>query len=88
MKKKLLTMVTVCVIAASSFAAITTVMSTWIKVSDPNCNRCIINDTTRKCGIDGGFMAQVDGTGSYEGDYLKYDYRCKKCGHTVTYKNK
>lgn len=87
MKKKLLTMVTAGVIAVSSFAAITTVMSTWIKVSD-SCHQCVINDTTRKCGIDGGFMAQVDGTGSYEGDYLKYDYRCKKCGHTVTYKNK
>ena len=87
MKKKLSMMVIDFVIAASSFAAITTVMSTWIMVSD-SCHRCVINDTTRKCGKDGGFMAQVDGSGSYDGPYLKYDYRCKKCGHTVTYKNK
>ena len=47
-----------------------------------------MNNTDRICGKCGGFMAQVDGTGSYEGGYIKYDYKCKKCGHTITYKNK
>ena len=64
--------------------------SKWVMVSDPNCGRCVMNDVDRKCGKPncGGFMAQVDGTGKFEGDYLQYDYKCNKCGHTIKYKQK
>lgn len=65
--------------------------SVWVKVSDPGCNKCVMNDLERKCGKPncGGFMASVDGTGKYvEGGYLQYNYKCKKCGHTITYRNK
>lgn len=91
MKKKLFSIATAVIIAVSASAALNAVMSSWIKVSDPDCNKCIMNYTTRKCGKPncGGFMSQVDGTGKFENDgYLKYNYKCKKCGHTITYKNK
>lgn len=60
---------------------------TWVKVSD-NCGKCKMNDTDRVCGKCGGFMAGVNGTQSYDNGYIKSDYKCKKCGHTITYKNK
>ncbi|MBQ8064718.1 MAG: hypothetical protein IJ200_03560 [Prevotella sp.] len=91
MKKKVLVVLTATVLALSASAAISAVMSSWVKVSDPDCDKCIMNDTTRKCGKPncGGFMESVSGTGKFESDgYLKYNYKCKKCGHTITYKNK
>lgn len=86
--KKILVVFAGVVLTISTSAAI--MGSTWVKVSDPDCNKCIMNDTQRICGKPNckGFMAQVDGTGKYEDGYLKYNYRCKKCGHTITYKNK
>lgn len=88
MKKKVFTVVTAVVIAVSSSAAIAAVMGTWVKVSD-SCGRCVMDDINRKCGKCGGFMYSVPGTGSYEkGGYLKYDYKCSKCDHVITYKNK
>lgn len=60
---------------------------TWVKVSD-SCGKCKMNNTDRICGKCGGFMAGVDGTSSYDNGYIKSDYKCKKCGHTITYKNK
>lgn len=90
MKKKILSLVITTLLVITASAAVTAVMSTWVKVSDPDCNQCVMNDTTRKCGKPncGGFMASVDGTTKVEGSYIKSDYKCKKCGHTITYKNK
>lgn len=89
MKKNVLTVVTAVTLALSATAGITAVMSSWVKVSDPDCNKCVMNDIDRKCGKCGGFMESVDGTGKFESDgYLKYNYKCKKCGHVITYKNK
>lgn len=90
MKKKLLSAVTSVLLAITAQAAITAVMSTWVKVSDPNCDNCVMNDTTRKCGKPncGGFMESVKGTSVTDGSYIKANYKCKKCGHTITYKNK
>lgn len=82
-KKVLLAFMAVTMIVSAAFAA-----SVWIKVSDP-CGRCVMNDTTRKCGKCGGFMASVDGTGkSVGGGFVQYKYQCNKCGHTNVYKNK
>lgn len=89
MKKNVLLMATSIIIAVSASAGLNAVKSSWVKISDPDCNKCVMNDIDRKCGKCGGFMAQVDGTGKFESDgYLKYDYKCKKCEHTITYKNK
>lgn len=61
--------------------------SSWVVVSD-DCKKCIMNDTTRKCGKCGGFMASVPKTSSVDGSYIKSDYKCNDCGHRITYKNK
>lgn len=66
--------------------------SSWIKVDD-SCGRCVMNDQDRICGVCAaqgykGFMSGVDGTGKHVGDYLQYDYKCNRCGHTITYRNR
>ena len=89
MKKILLTIMTVVTVALNVLAA-----SSWVKISDPDCDACVMNDLDRKCGKcasvgRSGFMAQVDGTGKIiAGNYIQYDYKCNKCGHTITYKSK
>lgn len=86
MKKKFSLFLSAIALAASVSAA---VLSSWVKVSDPKCNKCVMNDYTRKCGLCGGFMEGVPGTESVEdNNYIKADYRCKKCQHTITYKNR
>lgn len=59
----------------------------WVKVND-SCGRCVINDTTRKCGKCGGFMSEVRGSSKVVGDYVQANYRCKECGHSCTYKRR
>lgn len=89
MKKKVLSVASAVIMAISTSAAITAVMSTWVKVSD-SCDKCVMNDTTRKCGKPncGGFMESVEGTSKVDGSYIKSNYKCNKCGHTIIYKNK
>ena len=84
MKRKLLLMATATLLA---FAVYATTASQWVKVND-SCNKCVMNDSTRKCGKCGGFMESVSGTSTYDNGYVKSNYKCKKCGHTITYKNK
>lgn len=77
-------------IVVSASAALTIVTSKWVCVSDPNCGNCIMNDVDRICGKPNckGFMAGVNGTSKWDNGYIKADYKCNKCGHTITYKNK
>ena len=97
--KKLLIFVSVCLMTA--FCAWATLAKdaestssssgNWVKVDD-DCGKCIMNDTTRKCGKDGGFMESVGRAkivkGSDGKEYIQYTYRCKTCGHGITYRNR
>lgn len=91
-RKSIFVLVFICFVVFLTATA--AVGSSWVKISDPDCNSCIMNDVDRKCGKclkEGkeGFMAQVDGTGKVvEDNYLRYDYKCNRCGHVITYKNK
>lgn len=88
MKKNVLIVTTSVLLFISASAAITAAKPSWIKVSD-SCNKCVMNNIDRICGKCGGFMAGVDGTTKVESDgYIKSTYKCKKCGHTIIYKNK
>lgn len=90
MKKKLLALSTAIVLAFSASATISVIMSSWVKIKD-DCNNCTMDDVNRICGKPNckGFMSQVDGTGKFLSDgYLRYDYKCGKCEHVITYKNK
>lgn len=63
----------------------------WVKVDD-DCGKCVMNDTTRKCGKCKGFMESIGKAkivkGSDGKDYVQYTYRCKECGHGITYRNR
>lgn len=82
MKKKvglgiLLTLFSICVFAVGGMV--------WSKVQD-DCGKCVINDTTRKCGKCGNSM-----TSTYlerDGQWIIYKYKCKKCSHSCIYKVK
>lgn len=90
-KKSIFVLLIVCFIVILSATAAGG--SKWVKVSDPDCNSCVMNDVDRECGKclkkgEKGFMAGVDGTSKVEGSYLWSDYKCNKCGHVITYKIK
>lgn len=82
-------MVTAAIIAVSVPTAMAAVMSSWVRVQD-SCGKCIMNDTTRKCGKCGGFMKSVGEGKATEGNYVEYNYKCQNsnCGHTIKYRNK
>lgn len=62
----------------------------YVKVSDPGCNKCSITNegATRVCGkctkgfLRGGKDKLVDG------GWLQADFTCNKCGHSSTWKYK
>ena len=80
MKKTIISLVTIFIVAFAAFAA-----SNWVCVQD-TCGKCVINDTDRECGKCGGFMN--GGRNEVKGKYLQSTYTCKKCGHKAIYKYK
>lgn len=86
MKKKVLTMVAIVIMAISASATITAVMGgKWIRISD-SCKKCVMSDTERKCGICGGFMESIGKTEITDDNWGESNFRCKKCGHTIRYR--
>ena len=88
MKKKALLLTTAAIMAVTTALA-AAMASSWVCVQD-SCKKCVMTDTTRKCGKCGSFMASV-GKGEYkDGGYVQYTYKCnnENCGHTCVYKNK
>jgi len=77
------------VVAAVVLSASAMMGLTYVKVSDPDCNKCSITNegVTRKCGKCGNFLnggrAEI-----VEGDWLQATFTCKKCSHQSTWKYK
>ena len=84
MKKKVLLFAAATLICLSAGAAVMGMK--WAKVSDP-CGKCVINDTTRKCGKCGGFMNSTS-SDDLPDNWVKSTYTCKECGHSCIYKCK
>ena len=93
MKKKNLIKVLVAtsaaiVLTASGIAA----SGNWIKVSDPDCNKCKITQYEYTCGKCGSGMSSSCKWDSNH-EYLIYTFTCKDrykkgCTHSCTYKTK
>ena len=89
MKKKLIlvTLATLIILSASAMV----MKLTYQKVSDTNCNKCVISNAdegvTRKCGQCGGFLNGGKAT-LIEGDWLQATFTCNKCSHQSTWKYK
>lgn len=59
--------------------------SDWVKISD-DCDKCVVNDTDRKCGKCGGFLSEK--CTEVKGGYIYYTLTCKICSHNCKYKVK
>lgn len=64
----------------------------WIKVSDPDCNRCKITQYEYTCGKCGSGMKSSSKWDNKQ-EYLIYSFTCKDsnkkgCTHGCTYKTK
>ncbi len=90
--KKFLLLLSLAAIFAVVFTSsdiVSRLTGNWIKVSDSNCNKCIINDYQYTCGKCGSGMS-----GSWKWDsrqvYMVYTFKCKNtgCSHQCVYKIK
>lgn len=93
MKKKNLTKVLVAVSAAVILSA-SGIAATgdWIKVSDPDCNKCKITKYDYTCGKCGSGMSSSSKWDNKQ-EYLVYTFKCKDrnkqgCTHSCVYKTK
>ena len=83
MKKSIFFLAAFFIVAMTAFAV---TRMKWICVED-TCERCIINDDTRKCGVCGGFMNSGKDVVK-PGGWVQSPYTCNKCGHQTIYKCK
>lgn len=87
MKKKVLTIIVTAFIAIIATSAFAEVMKSKWKCMEDRCGRCVITDTTRKCGRCGSFMnsgrMEDEGQGWWA---IPFTCSNRQCGHTCKFK--
>lgn len=90
MKKKIISLAIVTLVVLSASAMV--LKLTYQKVSDTDCNKCVISNSdegsTRKCGkCEKGFLNGGKGE-SIDDGWTKATFTCNNCGHQSVWKYK
>ena len=85
MKRKVL----IAVVALVSFVSLTSMtLGTSYHITDDKCGRCVINESSRKCGkcgnrMESHYLRQEGGVSS--GIKIYYRADCTECNHSAYY---